>query len=165
MIYDMEFSVAPEMLRPMPGALDGLRRLQEAGYLLEVITNQSGVARGLFDEAGLKAFHDHMVRWFAGRGVCIAAVYYCPHYENGALEAYAVSCKCRKPEPGMLLQAAQDLGIDLSQSWMIGDRAADIGAGRAAGCRTIRIGHRTEPTEAADDAEVQDLSGAADFIL
>jgi histidinol-phosphate phosphatase family protein len=165
-IENMEFSCDPEKLKPLPGTVDGLRRLQQAGYPLVIITNQSGVARGIFDEAQLQEFHEHMLLWFAARGIRIAAVHYCPHYAEGLVPRYAVKCDCRKPQPGMLLRAARELGVDLKQSWMVGDRPADIGAGRTAGCRTIRVGHE-EWTESdpRPDFETPDVAGAAEIIL
>ncbi len=164
MIVDTEFSVDPARLKPLPGALQGLRLLQKAGYRIIVITNQSGVARGKFDEASLRAFHDCMVSWFGARGIMLTAVYYCPHYAAGTLPQYAIACGCRKPEPGMLLRAAEDHALDLARSWMVGDRDCDIGAGRAAGCRTIRIG-RNADGETPADFEAVGLREAARIIL
>ena len=163
-IVDTEFSVDLAKLCPLPGTMEGLRKLQAAGYLLVVVTNQSGAARGKFDEAGLVAFHRHMDAWFRERGIAFAGFYYCPHYPDSTLEKYAFACGCRKPEPGMLLRAAKDLGIDLARSWMIGDRDADIGAGQRAGCHTFRIGESAEGDPDADYA-AEDLDGAAEIIL
>ena len=164
---DMEFSTDPGKVRALPGALDGMRRLQDAGYRLIIITNQSGVARGYFDEASLQAVHDYMVAWLRERGIDIEAVYYCPHYAGGKVAKYAVDCQCRKPKPGMLLRAAREHGIDLKQSWMIGDRPADVGAGRAAGCRTIRV--LTGPPPADGDPQpdglAENLAVAAGLVL
>ena len=166
-IEDTKFSTDPATLRPLAGALDGLRRLREAGYLLVVVTNQSGVARGTFDEASLQRFHEYMLRWFAERGVAIEAIYYCPHYPEGKLAPFARTCDCRKPAPGMLLKAAKEHGINLAESWMIGDRPADMGAGRAAGCRTIRVGTGDPAPEdhPEPDFYAPDLSTAAQLIL
>ena len=165
-IADMEFSTDRAKLRPLPGALEALRRLQEAGYLLIIITNQSGVARGRFSERTLRDFHEHFLRRFARSGVRFAGIYYCPHYAEGKVAEYSIACDCRKPQPGLLLRAARELGVDLKQSWMVGDRPADIGAGRAAGCRTIRVGNaewtRSDPRA---DFRTPDLAGAAEIIL
>lgn len=166
-IQDTEFSTDTARLRPMPNAIEGLRKLQEAGYLLIVITNQSGVARGDFDEPALQRFHDYVVRWFGDEGIKLTAVYYCPHYPEGKVESLAVVCDCRKPAPGMLLEAAGEHGIDLTRSWMIGDRHADVGAGIAAGCRTIRVLTGPAPAEGdtQPDSYACDLSAAAETIL
>jgi D,D-heptose 1,7-bisphosphate phosphatase len=165
-IVDTVFSVDPARLEPLPGSMEGLRRLQDAGYLLIIITNQSGVARGKFDEAGLQAFHDHMLRWFEERGIRLTAIYHCPHYPDGDVPGYAVECECRKPAPGLLLRAANDHGIDLHHSWMIGDRPADIGAGLNAGCRTIKVGALPfSPEDPAPQFTAADLREAADLIL
>ena len=165
-IADMEFSTDRAGLRPLPGALKALRRLQEAGYLLIVATNQSGVARGRFSEESLRGFHEHFLRRFERSGVRLAGIYYCPHYAEGTVAEYSVACDCRKPQPGLLLRAAREHGVDLEQSWMVGDRPADIGAGRAAGCRTIRVGNADwAESDPRADFETPDLAGAAEIIL
>ncbi len=165
-IADMEFSTDLAGLRPLPGAMKALRRLQEAGYLLIVVTNQSGVARGRFSEESLRAFHEHFLRRLERNGVRLAGIYYCPHYAEGTVAEHSIACDCRKPQPGLLLRAARELGVDLKRSWMVGDRPADIGAGRAAGCRTIRVGN-AEWAEADPraDFETRHLAGAAEIIL
>jgi D,D-heptose 1,7-bisphosphate phosphatase len=161
---DTVFSVDPAKFEPLPGTVEGLKRLQDAGYLLIVITNQSGVARGHFSEEGLRAFHDHFIARFREVGVAITEVYYCPHHTTGTVARYVKACDCRKPAPGMILRAAREHGIDLAASWMIGDRDCDIGAGRAAGCRTIRIG-TTPEGETKPDFEAGDVAEAAERIL
>jgi histidinol-phosphate phosphatase family protein len=165
-IADMEFSIARARLRPLPGAAAALRRLQEAGYLLIIVTNQSGLARGLFSEEALRGFHEHFLRRLQKSGVRFAGLYYCPHYVGGKVAEYAIACDCRKPKPGLLLRAARELGLDLKQSWMVGDRPADVGAGRAAGCRTIRVGNgEWAESDPRADFEAPDLAGAAEIIL
>ena len=165
-IADMEFSTERAQLRLLPGAVEALRRLQDAGYLLIIVTNQSGVARGRFSEESLRDFHEHLLREIEQAGVRFAGLYYCPHYAEGKVAEYSIACDCRKPKPGLLLRAARELGVDLKQSWMVGDRPADIGAGRAAGCRTIRVGN-AEWTESDPQAdfETPDLARAAEIIL
>jgi len=166
-IEDTVFSVDPADLKPLPGTIEALQRLQRAGYLLVVVTNQSGVARGRFSEEQLQAFHDHMVDAFAGMGVRIAGVYYCPHFPGEKVAQYARECDCRKPQPGMLLRAAREHHVDLAKSWMIGDRPADVGVGKAAGCRTVRVltGQPPEAHHPEADFTVPGMTEAADSIL
>jgi len=163
-IEDMEFSVAPRKLRPLPGALEGLRKL--AGGRVSARHRHQPVGRGagVVQRGGVAEVHAHMLRALAAEGIRIDRVYYCPHYAAGTMPQYAVDCRCRKPAPGMILRAARDLGVDLKKSWMIGDRAADIGAGVKAGCRTIRIGcRRTDGAKA--DFEALDLVAAAESFV
>jgi D-glycero-D-manno-heptose 1,7-bisphosphate phosphatase len=165
-IADMEFSTDSSKLRPLPGALEALRRLQDAGYLLVIVTNQSGVARGRFSEEALRGLHEHLLRRLEQGGVRFVGIYYCPHYAEGKVAEYSIACDCRKPKPGMLLRAVRELGVDLKQSWMVGDRPADVGAGRAAGCRTLRVGNADwGESDPRADFETPDLAGAAEIIL
>lgn len=119
------------------------RQAIAAGLLPIVVTNQAGIARGLYDEP---QFLDY-TRWvhdeFASRGAPLVATYYCPHHVDAALDKYRLDCECRKPRPGMLLRAQSDLGIDLPRSLLIGDKHSDLGAGRAAGVgHLLKIGGR-----------------------
>ncbi len=93
----------------VPGAVDALRRLQTAGYALVIVTNQSGIARGYYDEAALHALHDALRRHLASQGITLAAIEYCPHLPDGTVARYAIDCDCRKPAPGMILRSAQAL--------------------------------------------------------
>jgi len=166
-IEDRAYSADPASIVPLAGAIEAMRRLQDAGYLLVIITNQSGVARGYFEEEALRAFNAQLIERLRGEGVTVAGLYYCPHYANGKVARYAIPCDCRKPAPGMLIQAAEEHGIALAQSWMIGDKADDVGAGKAGGCRTIRV--LTGKAPAADDEEpdftAASLADAADLVL
>ncbi len=112
--------------------------LNRAGFLVVVVTNQSGVARGYYAEEDVEALHRHIVAQLTAAGARVDSWLYCPHHPGGR-GAYAVSCACRKPLPGMLLEAADRLGIDLASSFMIGDKLSDVEAGRAAGCSPILV--------------------------
>lgn len=118
----------------VPGVLEAAKTLHDAGYLLVVVTNQSGIGRGYYDETAFQRLTDWMKARFADAGAPLAGVYFCPHHPEKALPAYRRRCDCRKPAPGMLLQAAADLRIDLRESLMFGDKAGDMSAGKASGC-------------------------------
>ena len=117
----------------MPGAIEGMRRLQQAGYALVVVTNQSGLARGYYTEAQYQALSRAMREELARQGVELAGIYHCPHHPAGVVAPLAVACDCRKPAPGLLLRAAQELRLSLADSLLIGDKPSDIEAARAAG--------------------------------
>ena len=117
----------------MPGAIEAMRRLQQAGYALVVVTNQSGLARGYYSEEQYQALSVAMRQALAGQGITLAGIYHCPHHPAGVVAPLAVACDCRKPAPGLLLRAAQELQLSLADSLLIGDKASDIEAARAAG--------------------------------
>jgi D-glycero-D-manno-heptose 1,7-bisphosphate phosphatase len=140
----------------LPGAAAAIARLCAAGYLPVVVSNQRGVALGHVSEATLLAIEQAIQDELAGLGARVGGFYYCTH----SLEA---GCRCRKPEPGMLEQAAVDHELDLTTSVMIGDEESDVTAGRSAGCRTIRIAARG--TSSAADLVVETLRQAAERLL
>jgi D-glycero-D-manno-heptose 1,7-bisphosphate phosphatase len=126
-----------EDCRFVPGAIEAVALLNAAGFLVVVVTNQSGIARGFYSEADLEQLHDYMSRRLQAGGARIDGWYFCPHHPD--YPSADDACFCRKPLPGMLQSAAAEMGIDLASSWMIGDKAADIAAGTAAGCRPILV--------------------------
>jgi D-glycero-D-manno-heptose 1,7-bisphosphate phosphatase len=128
-----------EEIRFLPGVVDAIALLKRAGFRVIVVSNQRCVAKGLVTTATLEAMHWRMCESLASAGAKIDAVYYCPHEEYPP-------CGCRKPQPGMLLEAARANSIDLTESWMIGDSESDVEAGRRAGCKTVRL---IAPGEAA----------------
>ena len=146
LVEDLPYNVEPQRVRLAPDALDSLARLQAQGYRLAVISNQSGVARGKFDERALRILERDLRDRCAQAGVTLAGVYWCPHHPDGVVQRYAIECTCRKPRPGLLWRAARELDVDLSRSWMVGDILDDVEAGRRAGCRTVLLdnGNETE---------------------
>jgi len=136
---DVGYLRTPEELRLLPGAADAVRRLNERGILACVISNQSGVARGLYTEADLAAIHKRMEADLAGGGAHLDRIYYCPHHPTEGRPPYNIDCSCRKPRTGMLQQAAREFAVDLHRSFVVGDKALDIEAGRAAGTRSILV--------------------------
>ena len=146
LIPDVPYNVDPAQITLVDGALATLRTLAGAGYRLIVITNQSGVARGYFDEAALTAVEQRLRDLLAAVGLALDGFYYCPHHPDGVVPQYAIACGCRKPAPGLLQRAAREQGVDLAQSWFVGDILNDVEAGNRAGCRTILIdnGNETE---------------------
>jgi D-glycero-D-manno-heptose 1,7-bisphosphate phosphatase len=153
----------------IPGAVAALRLLKEAGYLLVVVTNQSGIARGLYSEADYLALTEHMRAELAVEGLALDAVEHCPHLPDAPVERYRLDCDCRKPKPGMLLRAAHALDIELGASFLVGDRLSDIEAGRAAGigrCFLVQTGNPL-PEEAVKraDAVYEDLLACAGAVV
>ena len=138
LVEDVPYLHDPERLVLLPG-VERLADLAAAGYALVVVTNQAGVARGLFDEAAVAAVHRHLRRLLAGAGVGLDAVLYCPHHPEGTVAAYARACRDRKPGPGMLEAAARRLGLELAASFLIGNAPTDVGAAVAAGVTPLFV--------------------------
>lgn len=156
----------------IPDVPRSIKRLNDAGFLVVVVTNQSGVARGYYDERAVDSLHEHIQNLLAEQGARIDAFSLCPHHPTEGVGAYRIDCDCRKGAPGMLLQAARDHDIDLGRSFMVGDKLADVEAGIAAGCEPILVrtgyGDRDEPKVLARFPETRvckDLGAAADLIL
>lgn len=147
---DRGYTVRIEDFEFVPGVFDACRELADAGYALVVVTNQSGIGRGLYTTQEFTALTDWMRAQFAAAGAPLAGVYFCPHHPTEAEGEFLCDCICRKPAPGMLLDAARELNLDLSRSLMFGDRASDLDAARAAGVpRRILLGTNgnTEPVD------------------
>lgn len=169
LIEDLPYNVDPRRVRFAPGARDAVRRLAEAGWPIAIVTNQSGVARGYFTLEALDELARHLRRELEALGARWAGFYACPHLPEGVNE-YAIDCDCRKPAPGLIRQAATELGADAASSWFVGDTWMDVAAGRAAGCRTVLVGPesragRTWPPDRRPDHARPDLLGAAEVIL
>jgi D-glycero-D-manno-heptose 1,7-bisphosphate phosphatase len=147
----------------LPGVIEGLQRLQADGYAFAIITNQSGIGRGYFDEQAFHDFQAHLLADLSNFGISIEGIYFCPHRPDEG-------CPCRKPEPAMLLQMSRDLGADLSQCWMVGDGLGDVLAAERAGCRgailvATGVGGETGEKVGPEVPRAADLSEAADIIL
>lgn len=153
----------------LPGAVAAMHRLQEAGYLLIVVTNQSGLARGLFTDSDYAEITDYMRTSLARAGIELGGVYHCPHLPDATVAAYRVDCDCRKPRPGMLRRAIAEFGIDPGLSVLFGDKGSDVAAGRAAGvgqCWLVRSGHRlSSADESQADGVDDDLASAVAQLL
>jgi D-glycero-D-manno-heptose 1,7-bisphosphate phosphatase len=128
-----------DKLKIIPGAYEAIRLINESGMKVVVISNQAGVARGLFPEDFVKITHEYLQNALRKKGAYIDNFYYCPHHPTEGIESYRQVCNCRKPAPGMLLQAAQDLNIDLTRSYLVGDRFNDMEAGKKIGVRGILV--------------------------
>lgn len=146
---DVPYCRRPEDFQLFPATSRAVRLLNERGYKVIVITNQSGVARGYFTEEMLGLIHQEMLKQLAKENARIDAIYYCPHHPDD-------NCECRKPKPKMILQAARDHNIDLKRSFMVGDKAHDIALGQNVGCRTVLV--------PSDPAESESESCSPDYI-
>jgi len=154
-IEDPGYLADPRAVKLLPGVELAIKSLTQAGYKIVIVTNQSGVARGLLTIEALEKIHGEMQRQLAERGAHVDAIQYCPYHPEGTVEEFAQDSELRKPKPGMLLKAAANLDIDLAQSWMVGDSGRDIEAGQRAGCGTIRI--RLRSTHVHGEAEEEDV--------
>jgi D-glycero-D-manno-heptose 1,7-bisphosphate phosphatase len=128
-----------EELELLEGVPEGIRLLNRAGWRVIVVTNQAAVARGLLSEERLGEIHQELQAMLAREGAYVDAIYYCPHHPTEGFGRYRLECTCRKPQPGSIQRAARELGLDLAQSYCIGDKRSDLEAGRTAGCHTILV--------------------------
>ena len=143
----------PEEFKLLPGVAETIRKINQSGYLAIVVTNQPVIARGEVTVPQLEEIHNKMETLLGMEGAYVDAIYYCPHHPHkgyeGEVPELKIECECRKPKPGMLLQAAKDFHIDLGSSFMVGDSENDILAGKAAGCRTVLVGEEASVSAAA----------------
>jgi histidinol-phosphate phosphatase family protein len=137
-IIDSPFTA--EKFRLLPRVGEAIRRLQEIRYKVILVSNQPGIAKGYLSWETFEEIRQKMKEELAKEGVYLDKEYYCFHHPEAKIGSLKVDCECRKPKPGMLLQAAADIGLDLSGSWLIGDNLCDIEAGKTAGCKTILLG-------------------------
>ncbi len=141
LIEDPGYINHPDQVKLLDGATEAIIELKDLGYKLIVVSNQSAVARGIVTEKVLTEIHDRIKQLLAEKGAYLDQIYYCPYHPDGVVPKYRRESESRKPNPGMLLTAAQEMDIDLSQSWLIGDGYRDIEAGLRTGCKTILIKH------------------------
>jgi len=157
LIEDIPYLNEPQRVRLLPRVAASLRTLKAHGFKLVLTSNQSGIGRGLISRDAAEAVHERFVELLANEGVELDGVFYCPHQPGAA-------CSCRKPQPGMILEAAAVLDIRLADSFMVGNAASDVEAGLRAGCRTIFVGD-ADGGAAAPDLRVATLADAVPFLL
>lgn len=176
MVYDAEHGTVdsparPDQLELLPGVAAAIRMLNDLRVPVVVVSNQPGIAKGKMTDALLRAITEKMHAELAAANARLDGVYYCLHHPDAVLPEYRLLCDCRKPKPGLLQRAANELGISLSDSWMIGDGLVDVQAGKAAGCVTIWLGalkcdfcQIAREKDAMPDLAAADLSEAAQLI-
>lgn len=169
LIENVPYNADPAQIRLAPTARRAVMRLVREGYSIVVVTNQAGIARGMFPESAMEAIRERIGELFAPMGAELAGFYYCPHHPEGSVTEFAVECACRKPAAGLILRAAEELGIDPAESWMVGDTLDDVEAGNRAGCRTILLDNGNETEWRVDGKRwpavvVGDLDRAAAII-
>lgn len=159
---DKDYLYKIEDFEFLPGVVESLRSLQDAGFKLIIITNQSGIARGYYTEADYQKLNDWMLQTLESSGVHIDAVYYCPHHPNAAVARYRVNCSCRKPKLGMFEQAVSDFSLDLEKCYSIGDKIRDCEICRSTPCRGFLIASNEKPEiiEAVKSGEYRNVSYA-----
>jgi D-glycero-D-manno-heptose 1,7-bisphosphate phosphatase len=170
LIKDIPYNVKPDLIALEPDAPAALRKWRAHGYLLIVVSNQSGLARGYFTARELNIAIEKLKQLLIDENAPIDDFYFCPHHPDGVVQLYAKECDCRKPSAGLLFAAAKKWGIDFSRSWMIGDILNDVEAGCRAGCRTVLInnGNETEwllTPERTPTIVVDNLTEAAKRII
>ncbi|MBN1817929.1 MAG: HAD family hydrolase [Sedimentisphaerales bacterium] len=147
LIEDPGYINHPSQVKLLPHVCEALIELRQMGYKLVIVTNQSAVARGIVTEEGLEEIHERLIGLLRHEGAGVDRIYYCPYHPNGIIPEYRQDSDLRKPNPGMLLLAAQEMDIDLEASWMLGNSYRDIAAGMRAGCKTILITSAEKPAQ------------------
>jgi len=166
---DLGYTYKASDLRLVPGMVDGLKTLKEAGYALVVITNQSGVARGLYSLDQVHEFNDEMIKQIrnAISDFHFDSIMICPHHPKGSVPEFSINCDCRKPGIRLVTTAADNLGLDLGKSWLVGDKDIDVECAKNAGMRGIQVTHggKQYPQSKHAFAKVATLKDAAEIIL
>lgn len=172
---EVDYLRDPDRVVLVAGAAEAIAALNRAGLAVVATTNQSGIARGMYTERELAAVTARIDELLARAGARLDRTYFCPHHPEAGVGPYRIACRCRKPGPGMLEQAAAELGLELARSAMVGDKATDLEAGRAAGCAAVLVrsgyGAREEARLAAAgradlaDAVFDSLAAAAPWLI
>lgn len=158
----------------LPNTARAIRLFNEAGIMAIVATNQAGVARGYFEESLIGAVHEKLRAELAAEGARLDAIYYCPHHPSAGKPPYRAACDCRKPKPGMILRARDEHGVDLSRSYMVGDKILDIEFGKNLGLKSVMVltgygigeyEHQRQDWKVAPDYLAKDLLDAAEWIV
>jgi len=150
----------------LPGAVEAIRLLNRSGYKVIIVTNQAGVAKGYFSEEKMKEINARMLEIIFEQGAQVNKIYYCPHHIEGIVAEYKKECSWRKPNPGMIKEAAREYDLDLANSFIIGDKISDMEAGHRAGCRTILLTEQVRPDIANDVPKADHIaSGLYDAVL
>jgi D-glycero-D-manno-heptose 1,7-bisphosphate phosphatase len=172
LIEDVGYLDTLDRVTFFPWTVDTIRALNHAGLAVVVVTNQSGIARGLFTEAFVEETHRHLAARLAAGGARVDAYYYCPHHPRGTVDPYSRRCDCRKPAPGLINRAVNELGLDAARSFVVGDKWLDVQLGHAVGARAIlvrtgtgAVEERRPPDGVTADAVVDNLAAAASWIL
>ncbi len=169
LVRDVDHLCREDQLRLLPGAVGALRKLNRAGWLTIIISNQAAVAKGMLSEAEMYKIGEVLSSRVVKKGARLDASYYCPHRPEGKVLEYARRCKCRKPEPGLILKAVKEMNIDLKRSYLVGDKTGDILAGERVGVKTILVktgyggGDAKHPMH--PDYVAKNLAGAVKIIL
>lgn len=156
-----------EEFKILPQVVESIQSLKDHGFVIVVITNQSGIAKGLYTEEDVRMIHQQFNHFLAQHATSVDGFYYCPHHPQGNIQEYSINCHCRKPENGMILQAAEDFNLNLEASYLIGDAERDILAGKKSGLTTIRVmtGHTVKTGDVLPNFLVEDMAEATQMIL
>ena len=139
LIEEVNYLSSPEQVNILPESVKALQLLKDKGYKIIVVTNQAGVARGFFTDDSITEVHREIDGQLSEYKLKIDHYYYCPHHPDGSVNKYAITCNCRKPMPGMILQAVQDYNIDLNNSFLVGDKISDLIAAENSGCLGLLV--------------------------
>jgi len=149
-IEDVGYLNECSRIKFLPRVSEAIKLLNKNGFKVIVVSNQAGVARGYFTEETVEEINRNTQESLAKQGAFIDKIYYCPHHVEGTVEEYRKDCYCRKPNPGMIEEAATEFGIDLKNSFVIGDKITDIEAGHRAGCKTILLASESHPNKGGE---------------